>query len=209
VRRSTKRTIGLLTMIVLMLFMAVGLNYNFSRTDLAKKMDAKRREVEALRQQGGLEILGWDVIRKTTGWLATGATFPPELEALDGKNVNLVGFMQPLDQFHKMTEFLLLPLPIECYFCSIPPAKDVMLVTLEPGKTMDLMEDPMFLAGDIKLQRGASVKFFYTLENASIEVGDPNKKRGDRRTLEEEHAAPHQPAPELVAPMDVPELGKP
>ena len=68
------------------------------------------------------------------------------------------------EQFRDVTQFLLLPIPIECYFCSMPPSRDVIFVTLRKGEKVDIYNEPVLLRGTINLHQGSHVKFFYTLD---------------------------------------------
>ena len=72
----------------------------------------------------------------------------------------------------ELGDALLLPLPIECYFCAMPPQRDVLLVTMREGETASLYNEPVLIRGTLKLQRGPGVKFFYGLENATFEAAE-------------------------------------
>src|SRR5688572_22257560 len=127
-RRRAKRDLSVIAGIAILLAVILFVNYWYNLGDVRKVRDAQRREAEKQHSSKGLELLKWQLIRETSGSLRKGATYPEDLIAQDGQPVNIVGFMVPLEQFRQVDEFLLLPLTLDCYFCGIPPAKDVMLI---------------------------------------------------------------------------------
>ena len=170
-RRRVKRDLTLMAGVVVILFVVVALNYGTGLSKAIAKFDAMRTAEEDKQAQTGIELLSWKLMRATKGSLRSGGEFDPELLAKDNTEVNLVGFMVPLEQFNNVTEFLFLPLPLECYFCQIPPARDVMLVKLKEGLTTKLWQEPVLCSGTIKLNPAPGAKFFYTLENATVGKG--------------------------------------
>lgn len=178
--------------VVVILFAIVAINYGSGLSKAIAKFDAIRTAEEDKQAGRGLELLSWQLMRATKGSLRTGGEFDPELVAKENTEVNLVGFMVPLEQFNHVTEFLFLPLPLECYFCQIPPARDVMLVKLETGKETKLWDDPVLCSGTLKLDRSKGAMFFYTLENATVGEGVT------RREIKPEHTViGHEPTGDL------------
>jgi hypothetical protein len=168
------------------------INYNFQRTNLWERMEALRTTVEQQREAQGTRLLKWALLRQTKGTVRSGPTFDTRLLEYDQKTVNLIGFMVPLEQFRDVTEFILLPVPIECYFCQMPPLRDVVLVHMKPGSTSGLYKEPVMVQGTLMLHQGPNTKFFYTLENAIVEAG----KRGGsltRKTIAPQHMIPQHP----------------
>lgn len=188
-RRRVKRDLTLVAGVVLILCIVVVVNYGSGVAKLASKFEALRSGIEEQRQAEGIELLSWKLMRATGGMLRTGATFVPELLEKDNTEVNVIGFMVPFEQFNHMTEFLLLPLPLECYFCQIPPARDVMFVQMKPGTDTKLYEEPVLLSGKIKLHKEAPTKFFYSLEDAAV---GPAEAKGSLhpKALKQEHTLP-------------------
>lgn len=191
-RRRVKRDLTLIAGVVVILCVVVALNYGTGLSKAIAKFDAMRTAEEDKQAQTGVDLLSWKLMRATKGTLRSGGQFDPELVAKDNTPVNLVGFMVPLEQFNHVTEFLFLPLPLECYFCQIPPARDVMLVKLKPGSETKLWDEPVLCSGTIKLDSKPGAMFFYTLENA--EVG----KGVTVRDIKQEHTViGHEPTAEL------------
>jgi hypothetical protein len=98
--------------------------------------------------------------------------FADALEARDGQQVNVVGFMSPIDQFRDAEHFMLLPLPIECFFCNAPPRHYVVLVEMAEGTRAQMVNEPVFISGTLELAQTEAPKFFYRIDNASMRGAD-------------------------------------
>ena len=59
----------------------------------------------------------------------------------------MIGFMVPMETFIDVEEFMMLPIPIECYFCAMPPSKDVLYVKLQEGETQQIFSEPVLVLG--------------------------------------------------------------
>lgn len=198
VKRRTKRDLFIFGGVIAILVVVALLNSQLKRRGLAEEMEALRSGLEAKRIDGGLQLLSWKFIKKTRGSLRSGGTYDETLLAYDGQSVNLMGFQVPQEQFRNVDEFLLLPIPIECYFCAMPPSRDVMLVKMAEGLTTDIYSEPVLLNGTLRIHKGPEVKFFYSIENAKI---GPGEMGGElvRRRLELQHMLPvHDKDPELM-----------
>lgn len=205
-KRRTRRDIGILLGVVVILGSIVFFNMTLNRTSLANEMDRWRRSVESQRRADGMDLLSWSLMRKTKGSLRKGGTFDAELKVYHQEPVNLMGFMVPEEQFRQVTEFLLLPLPIECYFCQIPPARDVMLVQLAEGETADIYEEPILVHGTLSIHEEAGAKFFYRLKDATLGPGEMDGSLS-RRKLKLQHMLPkHEQDPaDMLEPYQEPD----
>lgn len=202
-RRRIKRDLGVLAGVAAILATVVLININWGRGDLVARMDNLRRMVESKRESRGLPLMKWELIRQTRGNILTPPTYPDELIAMDGDRVDIVGFTVALNQYRNMSEFMLLPLPLECYFCQIPPMKDQMLVVMAEGETTNLYKDPVLINGRFRLRKDDKEKFFYFLEDARIGPGDPDKTLDDleRMYMKQEHMQPqHENPGDLLPP---------
>lgn len=202
-KRRAKRDLGILLGVVIILGVVVFFNGQVGRMRLAEEMDKWRREVEKERREEGLHILSWDLMKKTKGTLRKGGTFVEDLNPYHQKPVNLIGFMVPQEQFRDVTEFLFLPLPIECYFCAIPPENEVMLVRLREGEIAQIYDEPMLVNGIFNLHEGPGVKYFYSITDAGF---GPGEAGGDLniRKIDPEHMAPKHTIKEedMLAPVE-------
>lgn len=187
-RRRVKRDLTVILGVIVILAIVIVVNYGTNVAKLASKFEAIRTKVEEQASAKGIEFLSWKLMRATTGSLSAGGKFVPELEAVDGQHVNIIGFMVPFEQFNHMTEFLVLPLPLQCYFCQIPPARDVMYVRMKEGTDTKLYDNVMRISGTIKLHKEAGTKFYYSLENAEVDFADSAPKQAT--TVKQEHTIP-------------------
>jgi hypothetical protein len=166
VRRRVVRELGTILGVVAILAAVALVNGYMRRGSLKDQMEKVHKATEGKRQSEGIDLLSWDVLRETTGSRRSGPSFDKALVAKRGTEVNLIGFMVPMYNFRGMTEFLVLPVPIECYFCEAPPMRDVMLVQMAEGDQVDLVKEPVLVSGTLTLNEGAGTKFFYVIKNA-------------------------------------------
>jgi hypothetical protein len=188
-RQRAKRDLIALGGVVVVIATLIFLNYTFSLSDLVEKYDGMRRTAEAAREADGMEILKWRHMRATEGNLRSGPTFTDELKAYNNKQVNLIGFMVPENEFRDVKEFMLLPLPIECYFCKRPPVKDVMMIQMAEGTTTMIYEGPVLVNGVLRLHEGPNQKSFYAIEHAALESAEKGKALM-KRYIDPQHMLP-------------------
>ena len=191
-RKRAVRDLVTIAGVVVVLVGVAFANSEFRRGGAAERFINMRRAIEAQRREGGLDLVPWELLQQTRGTMRTGPTFAERLLPYNDTDVNVVGFMVPLDEFRQMREFLLLPMPLECYFCEAPPMRDVMLIQMAEGKNTDLFHEPVLVNGRLELPEGPNTKFFYVLHEASLGPG----KEGDRlrrRDVPLQHRA-HQAA---------------
>jgi hypothetical protein len=188
-RQRAKRDLIALGGVVVVIAVLLVLNYTVNIGALAEKMDLVRKTAEAAREKEGMEILKWRHMRDTDGNLRKGGTFTDDLKAWNNKQVNLIGFMVPENEFRDVKEFILLPLPIECYFCKRPPVHDVMMIQMAEGTTTMIYEGPVLVNGVLRLHEGPNQKYFFSITHAALESAE---KGGTLKTryIEPEHMLP-------------------
>lgn len=197
-KRRTKRDIGMLLGVLVLIGAVAFFNSQMQRGNLTRQMEDLRASLEVERAEEGLDVLAWSLMRKTKGSMRRGAEFAPELEALDGHLVNVMGFMVPQEQFRNVDNFMILPLPIECYFCAMPPDRDVMNVQLKLGETEDIWREPVLIIGTLNIHRGPDVRFFYSLTDAVLVSADEDATL-TRREMELQHMLPqHEQDPSML-----------
>jgi hypothetical protein len=170
-------------------------NTELRRGNLRDRYISYRKSIETERRQGGLELVKWDLLQETRGTLKTGPTFSDALLKHRDEHVNLVGFMIPLDEYREAKEFLLLPMPIECYFCEAPPLREVVLVQMAEGTTTDIFDEPVLINGSLTLNEGPGTKFFYVFREASLGPGKEDDQL-HRKEIDIQHRA-HQAAEDM------------
>jgi hypothetical protein len=134
--------------------------------------------------------------------MKAGPKFDPGLIEIRDAEINIIGFMVPLQEFRQVNEFLLLPLPIQCYFCEAPPMRDVMLVQMAEGERTDIVNEPVIVNGLLTLNEGPGTKFFYVLKEASREAAEKGGKltRKSIRPEAIQHMKEQDAVPEQLQP---------
>lgn len=163
-RRRAKRDLITLLGIVVIVAGVVMANGYMRRAGLREHYERMRAVVEAKHRDEGVALIDWSELHRVSGRRATGATFPESLKEKDGRLVNIVGFMSAIDQFRNVTEFMLLPVPLVCYFCDAPPMRDIIQVQLRNPTNM--INEPVLIGGRLRLHEGPRPLFFYTIEDA-------------------------------------------
>ncbi len=201
-RKRTKRDIGIFLAVVLAIVGLIGLvavvNTQLRRGNLAQQYERLREGLEAGHLQEGMNLLPWSLPRKTKGRLISGGTFAADLFKYNNQPVHMTGFMVPQESFIDVSDFMLLPIPIECYFCSMPPSRDVLYVQLQEGETAQIYAEPVLILGTFKIHEGPDQKYFYSLTDATIKAAEDGGEL-TRRRLKLQHMLPvHDRDPELL-----------
>lgn len=92
---------------------------------------------------------------------------PPEVEALDGQEVKLMGFMLPLDDEAPMRRFLLVEYPLLCAFCLAGSAEPSRIVEVQSAKGIEHREEQVILRGRLEVVHGEN-HFVYRLHAAEL-----------------------------------------
>lgn len=175
-RRRAVRDMGTILGVILILVVVAFANSQLRRGSLKERMEKVRQEAEKKQSSSGIELLSWDYMRKTKGTLKTGASFDQRLIEKDGQPVSLIGFMVPEYEFRQMTQFMVLPVPIQCYFCESPPTRDVMYVKMAEGEKANLVNEPVIINGVLTLHKGPGQKYFYTISDAQMGAAERGGK---------------------------------
>lgn len=102
-----------------------------------------------------------------------GQTVPQEIKDMDGKNVNIIGFMTPLNALENMDEFLLCSAPpLSCY-CA-PPIfiNEIIYVKLQNGIKTDFKTGVVTIKGQFKVNLDVKDEYsdiIYSIDGVSIE----------------------------------------
>ena len=185
-RKRYQRDLGTLLGVVVILAAVVLVNGYLRRDSLREMAIKMRAALEAKHRDEGVKLMDWDDMRKTKG--RREPTFPDVLKERDGRLVNLVGFMTPIDQFTQVSEFMLLPMPITCYFCERPPMRDIVEVQL--SSKVDMVNEPVLIGGRFHLNQEERPLFFYTLAEAKFNEA-VEEEEVTRQDIGEEHRIHH------------------
>lgn len=104
-------------------------------------------------------------------------SFPDSLKVLDGKEVEMVGFMAPLDSLEDMSRCMIVPSYVGCTFCSPPDLTQVVYVTQGDENETDeypFIEEPSHVRGIFRISKdkdslqGEGDGFVYSIEQAEV-----------------------------------------
>jgi len=111
----------------------------------------------------------WDTLYKTkikvdakTGNYS--ATFPSEVQNLNGQTIKISGFMLPLENSEKFTHFLLSKRTPTCFFC--PPGEPNEIIEVYAAKPTEWAEDLVTYEGKFELTKNEEAGIFFKMFNA-------------------------------------------
>jgi hypothetical protein len=94
---------------------------------------------------------------------------PPEVEALDGSKVKLLGFMFPVEAELPMRRFLLVEYPSDCAFCLAAGTEPSRIVEAHSPEGLDYLDGQVVLSGRLEIVRGDADGLVYRLRDARLE----------------------------------------
>lgn len=77
---------------------------------------------------------------------------PPEVKALDGKTVMMIGFMLPINKIEDIDEFLLVQSLWACCYGQPPDLNGIVRVVMTDDNTVDYQIDPVRMVGKFKIE---------------------------------------------------------
>jgi hypothetical protein len=119
-------------------------------------------------RDSGATPLPWAVLTETTLDARARPTFIDYLKKLDGKQISVTGYMQPLADDFELNSFLLLEYPVGCWFCEMPAPTALLLIELPAGKTIQLRRGLVKITGKLKLNAKDPEDFLYSLQDAAV-----------------------------------------
>jgi hypothetical protein len=179
-KQRTKRDLTILVGAIAIIGITAFVNTQLRRGNLAEKYEALREQFETEQAALDSNFLKWELLRATKGRLRAGGKFTEEIKKYDGQRVAMYGFQVPSEDYRDVSEFLLLPIPLECYYCSMPPPRDVLHVQMAAGLTTSIYNEPVLLNGVFTLNEGPDQKFFYQMTDTTLvelDGGELTKKR--------------------------------
>jgi hypothetical protein len=114
----------------------------------------------------GVNVLPWTVVTETVVGRKYKVSYPKYLNELDGKQVQLTGYMQPLGEEQQGGEFLLIEYPVGCWFCEMPDVTAIVLVELPEGKTREVTRGRLRITGRLHLNATDPENFLYIIKDA-------------------------------------------
>jgi hypothetical protein len=119
----------------------------------------------------GVNNLPWAVVTDTTVDTKFRPTFPGYLKELNGKQVSLTGFMQPLGEGTELNSFMLIEYPVGCWYCEMPATTSIVFVELPKDQTIAYRRGLVRVTGKLTLNSTDPEDFLYTLRDASVTAG--------------------------------------
>jgi uncharacterized protein len=117
-------------------------------------------------------VTPWDTLGKTTVlWSEDDAVttlVPPEVEALDGKEVKLAGFMVPIEAELPMRRFLLIEYPADCAFCAAAGTDPSHVVEVQSSSGIDWLDEQVTVSGRLEVVRNDLDGLVYRLHEARL-----------------------------------------
>ena len=111
--------------------------------------------------------------------------------------MHIIGYQVPNEEFRQMHEFMLLPVPIECYFCESPPMRDVVYVKMKEGTTANLVNEPIMINGTLRLHEAPKSDYFYVIEEAAWGKAEKDQTLTQKEVAPEHRVGGHMEQPEL------------
>ncbi len=105
---------------------------------------------------------------------------PEKLKALQGKTVNIAGYMIPMSEALDVTEFMLVQMPFFGCCYSVPPEpNETVMVKMQKGKSTPYVYSPIRVTGVFKIQEtkiDGFVVSVYEIEASQVKETDPKDK---------------------------------
>jgi hypothetical protein len=120
----------------------------------------------------GINALPWSVVGDTTIDKHYKPTFPKYLKELEGKQITLTGYMQPLGTDTDCASFMFIENPVGCWFCEMPDITGIVFVQLPRGKTKEYTRGAIKVTGKLQLNDSDPENFLYTIGEAKVVDGD-------------------------------------
>jgi hypothetical protein len=116
----------------------------------------------------GVNAMPWTVISETTVDRKARPTFAKYLKDLDGKQVSLTGFMQPLSGEQELTMFMFIENPVGCWYCEMPEPTEIVFVELPSSKSTQFTDGMVRVTGRLVLNSSDPEEFLYVLRDAKV-----------------------------------------
>ena len=167
--------------IVIGLVLLPGLASFIQQQLLQKKMVkldlAQGAVAQASTSSGGLDQqdarytrLSFDTLKSWT-YIEGKTPIPDFIKKLDGKEIEMIGFMMPLSEVKNITEFILVPSLWGCCYGQPPAVNHIMVVNMPKGQTSNFYDDQVRVRGTFHVgetrQNGYLVSL-YTITAQSV-----------------------------------------
>jgi len=90
--------------------------------------------------------LSFDTLKSWT-YIEGKTPIPDFIKKLDGKEIEMIGFMMPLSEVKNITEFILVPSLWGCCYGQPPAVNHIVVVKMPPGQTTKFANDVIRVRG--------------------------------------------------------------
>jgi hypothetical protein len=104
-----------------------------------------------------------------------GTPLPAEVQALDGRQVGIFGFMLTLGDSQRVTEFVLVESLWGCCFGAVPEVNQTILVQLGPHASAEYSAAPLLVTGRLEVgerREAGFVTSLYRIVDAELQPAD-------------------------------------
>lgn len=120
----------------------------------------------------GVNPLPWSVLGETALDRQYHPTFAKYLQELNGKQVALEGYVQPLGEDLELASFMLIENPVGCWYCEMPDVTGIVLVQLPRGRTTKYTRGRVKVVGTLRLNANDPEDFLFTVGKATVTDAD-------------------------------------
>jgi hypothetical protein len=96
--------------------------------------------------------------------LSCNITYSPSVKAMDGKNITISGFMQPLEAKDKFSHFLLCKNAPTCAYC--PPNRPNEVIEIFSSKPVMWKQNLLTISGTLHLVNDSNQGVFFQIKDA-------------------------------------------
>ncbi len=116
----------------------------------------------------GMNEIPWALLMETVLDRHFKPTFPEHLKRLNGLQVEMIGYLQPITDDVEAGVFLLVEFPAGCWFCEMPDPTGIVLIELPADKTAALTRDAVKVQGTLLVNSTDPENFLFTIQKATI-----------------------------------------
>jgi hypothetical protein len=116
----------------------------------------------------GVNALPWDVLAQTTVAAKFRPAFAKYLRDLDGKEVALNGYIQPLGEGPDLSAFMFIEYPVGCWYCEMPEVAGIVYVEMPAGRTAAYRRGLVRVTGRLRLNASDPEDFLYSVRQARV-----------------------------------------
>jgi hypothetical protein len=115
--------------------------------------------------------LSFDTLKSWT-YIEGKTPIPDFIKKLDGKEIEMIGFMMPLSEVKNITEFILVPSLWGCCYGQPPAVNHIVVVKMPPGQTTKFASDVIRVRGHFNVGETKQDGYLVSLYVLTVEKID-------------------------------------